>query len=132
MCKCRGWQLVYVWPLSATETSPIDCNFGRPTNLIFNITADRECQYTSLNINSLTISLLNTCYFYFKSTKVHDNTYSLCYKPAFSCLSFINHFNIFRNSELSVLLALKRYCTSYPKISMFCALSQNHQHLLEK
>ena len=23
---------------------------------------------------------------------------------------------------------LRGYCTSYPKISMFCALSQNYQH----
>ena len=27
---------------------------------------------------------------------------------------------------------LRGYCTSYPKISMFCALSQNYQHLFEK
>ena len=26
---------------------------------------------------------------------------------------------------------LRGYCTSYPKISMFCALTQNHQHLLK-
>ena len=24
------------------------------------------------------------------------------------------------------------YCTSYPKVSMFCALPQNYQHLFEK
>ena len=28
--------------------------------------------------------------------------------------------------------SFKGYCTSYPKISMFCAPSQNYQHLFEK
>ena len=27
---------------------------------------------------------------------------------------------------------LRGYCTSYPKISMFCALSSHYQHLFEK
>ena len=27
---------------------------------------------------------------------------------------------------------LRGYCTSYPKLASFCALSQNNQHLLEK
>ena len=27
---------------------------------------------------------------------------------------------------------LRGHCTSYPKISMFCAVSQNYQHLFEK
>ena len=29
-------------------------------------------------------------------------------------------------------MLLREYCTPYPKISMFCALSQNYQHLFEK
>ena len=33
------------------------------------------------------------------------------------------------NKKLSIL---RGYCTSYRKISMFCVLSQNHQHLFEK
>ena len=44
--------------------------------------------------------------------------------------SFKMNVPIFQNEALH--LALRGYCTSYPKIIMFCALSQNYQHPLEK
>ena len=76
------------------ETSPVDHNF-RPTYLMFKTTANHERQHTSLNINSLTILLLNMNHFYFKVQKYTIIPINLCYKPVFFCLNFINHINIF-------------------------------------
>ena len=38
-------------------------------------------------------------------------------------------FEIMSNPQLS---SIKGFCTSYPQIKTFCALSQNYQHLFEK
>ena len=70
MRKCLGRRLVNIWPFSATETSVLGkisqgvlSDFFRSWQII-------ERQQTSLNINSLTILLLDTGYFYFI---VHKN-----------------------------------------------------------
>ena len=39
------------------------------------------------------------------------------------------HLFLYENQKLWYVFVLMGYCTSYPKISMFCALSQNYQHL---
>ena len=49
----------------------------------------------------------------------------------------IDHFNIHHTSwgHFNLVANLRGYCTSYPKklkISLFCALSENYQHLFEK
>ena len=41
-------------------------------------------------------------------------------------------FCVITRTEHSFFKLLRGYCTSYPKISMFCAVSQNYQHLFEK
>ena len=58
-------------------------------------------------------------------------------EPIFLSLTFPkeplqNHLNPFHQDHACATLRGYWYCTSYPKISMFCALPQNHQHLLEK
>ena len=41
------------------------------------------------------------------------------------------HIEKYFGSHHFATMSLRGYCTSYPKISMFCALSQNYQHLFE-
>ena len=36
------------------------------------------------------------------------------------------------SGKLEHFQTLRGYCTSYPQMSMFCALSHSYQHLLEK
>ena len=49
------------------------------------------------------------------------------------CAPGIVYCGKFRKKSIIVTAnTLGGYCTSYPKISLFCALSQNYQHLYEK
>ena len=111
---------------------------------------DFECRYITTHtkeklfkISNITFAILH---FHQKNTQTewHPEYFETYYSWRNHQMCFrMVHFNVkMQNLEFvnlqcvtyaqPISLALREYCTSYPKISMFCALSQNCQHLFVK